>query len=128
VRRRRLAHRLGAQRGLGRALTPLEELARLLAKHGHAAHAKNMASLSAREEARVEGAKFWGELAAPDVWGDEDSVASVTLGGVDAPESDELARDRGVFRRSLFAVAEELRLRGFESDASERWRKRLKGC
>jgi len=107
-------------------VTPLEELARLLAKHGHAAEARNMASLSAREEARVEGAKFWSELAAPDVWGESDSIASVTLGGVGAEESDELARDRGVFRRALFAVAQELRLRGFESEASERWRLRLR--
>jgi hypothetical protein len=108
-------------------VTPLEELACLLAKHGHSLHAKNMASLSAREEARVEGAKFWSELAAPDVFGERDSIASVTLGGVDAPASAELERDRGLFRRSLFRVAEELRARGFESEDSERWRKRLRG-
>ena len=107
-------------------MTPLEELARLLAKHGHAAHARNMASLSAREEARVEGVKFWNELAAPDVWGETDSIASVTLGGVDAPASPELLHDRGVFRRALFTVAQELRLRGFESEHSERWRVRLR--
>ena len=107
-------------------MTPLEELARLLAKHGHAAEARNMASLSAREEARVEGVKFWNELAAPDVWGESGSIASVTLGGVEAAESAELARDRGVFRRALFAVAQELRLRGFESEGSERWRLRLR--
>jgi hypothetical protein len=107
-------------------VTPLEELARLLAKHGHAEHARNMASLSAREEARVEGAKFWSELAAPDVFGEKGSIASVTLGGVDAEPTAELERDRGVFRRSLFRVAEELRLRGFESEGSERWRQRLK--
>jgi hypothetical protein len=107
-------------------VTPLEELARLLAKHGHADEARNMASLSAREEARVEGAKFWNELAAPDVWGESGSIASVTLGGVGAPESPELERDRGVFRRSLFAVAQELRLRGFASEGSERWRVRLR--
>ena len=109
-------------------MTPLEEAARLLAKHGHREHARNMASLAAREEARVEGEKFWRELAAPDVWGEAGSIASLTLGGVDAPPSDELERDRGIFRRSLFRVAEELRLRGFESPESERWRLRLRGA
>jgi len=107
-------------------LTPLEEAARLLRKYGHGAHAVAMASLAAREEARVEGEKFWRELAAPDVWGESGSIASVTLGGVASPEDGELERDRGVFRRALFAVAEELRLRGFESEDSERWRVRLR--
>ena len=107
-------------------MTPLEELARLLRKDGHAEHAVAMGSLAAREEARVEGERFWADLAAPEVFGDERSIASVTLGGVTAPLTPELERDRGAFRRMLFLVAEELRLRAFESADSERWRLRLK--
>lgn len=108
-------------------MTPLEELARLLRKYGHGEHAVAMASLAAREEARVEGERFWADLAAPDVWGAEGSIAAVTLGGVTAPATPELERDRAAYRRSLFLVAEELRLRCFESADSERWRVRLKG-
>ncbi len=107
-------------------MTPLEELARLLRKHGHTAHAVAMASLAAREEARVEGAAFWADLAAPEVFGAEDSIASVTLGGVSAKTTPELELDRAAFRRALFEVAQELRLRSFESANSERWRLRLK--
>jgi hypothetical protein len=107
-------------------VSPHEVLARLLAKHGHGALAVTMQSLAAREEARIEGAAFWAELAGPEVFGGEGSVASVTLGGVDAVATPELERDRGVFRRALFEVAQDLRLRGFESEASERWRVQLK--
>jgi hypothetical protein len=108
-------------------VTPLEELARLLRKHGHGEHAVAMASLAAREEARVEGERFWADLAAPEVFGAERSIASVTLGGVTAALTPELERDRAAFRRALFLVAEELRLRCFESPDSERWRLHLKG-
>jgi hypothetical protein len=108
-------------------VTPLEQLARLLRKHGHSAHAVAMASLAAREEARVEGAAFWADLAAPDVFGAEDSIAAVTLGGVNAKPTPELELDRAAFRRALFEVAQELRLRFFETPGSEQWRLRLKG-
>jgi hypothetical protein len=50
----------------------------------------------------------------------------VTLGGVDTVATPELERDRAVFRRALFEVAQDLRMRGFESADSERWRIRLK--
>ena len=108
-------------------MTPHDELARLLRKHGHAAEAVTMQSLAAREEMRVEGEAFWKDLAGPAMFGAESSVASVTLGGVDAAPSPELERDRASFRRALFEVAQDLRLRGFASEDSEAWRMRLKG-
>jgi len=107
-------------------VTPLDELARLLRKHGHGAQAVAMGSLAAREEARVEGAAFWADLAGPEVFGPEGSIAAVTLGGVGAPATPELEADRAAFRRALFAVAQDLRLRSFESPDSERWRLLLK--
>ena len=107
-------------------MTPLEELTRLLRKYGHAAQAVTMNSLAAREEARVEGAAFWADLAAPEVFGESDSIASVVLGGEAAPVSPELESDRAAFRRALYEVAQELRLRSFESQDSERWRVRLR--
>jgi hypothetical protein len=107
-------------------VTPLEELARLLRKHGHAAEAVTKASLAAREEARVEGVGFWADLAAPEVFGAEGSIASVTLGGVGAAPTPELESDRAAFRRALYEVAQELRLRSFENPDSERWRILLK--
>jgi hypothetical protein len=107
-------------------VTPHEVLARLLAKYGHTAQAVAMQSLAAREEARIEGAAFWAELAGTEVFGAEGSVASVTLGGVDAKLTPELERDRGVFRRALYEVAHDLRLRGFESADSERVRLQLR--
>ena len=105
-------------------MTPLEEAARLLRKHGHSAEAVTMASLAAREEARVEGEAFWADLAGPDVFGAEDSIAAVTLGGVGAEVTPDLERDRAAFRRALAAVAQELRLRSFASSDSERGRAR----
>lgn len=107
-------------------MTPHDELARLLRKWGHAAQAVTMHSLAAREEMRVEREAFWADLAGADMFGAENSVASVTLGGVGAPSTPELERDRAGFRRALLLVAEELRLRGFESPDSERWRRLLK--
>ena len=109
-------------------MTPHDELARLLRKYGHAAQAVAMQSLAAREEMRVEGESFWKDLAGPAVFGADSSVASVTLGGVDAAPSPELERDRTSFRRALFLVAEDLRLRGFDSEDSEAWRVRLKAA
>jgi len=106
-------------------VTPLDEAARLLRKHGHGAQAVTMASLAAREEARVEGAKFWTELAL-DLFGGESPLAGVSLGGDAAPVTPELELDRAAYRRALFRVAEELRLREFDSPDSERWRVTLK--
>ena len=107
-------------------MTPLEEAARLLRKYGHGAQALAMTSLAAREEARVEGERFWADLAGPDVFGGDDSIAGVTLGGAAAPETPELVHDRAAFQRALYRVAQELRLRAFESEGSERWRLRLR--
>jgi len=107
-------------------VTPHDELARLLRKYGHGPQALTMQSLAAREEMRVEGAGFWADLAGPAMFGAEASVASVTLGGVGAALTPELERDRAAFRRALLEVARELRLRGFESADSERWRLALK--
>lgn len=109
-------------------MTPHDELARLLHKYGHAAQAVTMASLAAREEMRIEGEAFWKDLAGPAMFGAESSVASVVLGGADAAPSPELERDRASFRRALFEVAQDLRLRGFESADSEAWRLRLKAA
>jgi hypothetical protein len=107
-------------------VTPLEEAARLLRKYGHGAQARAMASLAAREEARVEGERFWADLAGPDVFGGDDSMAGVTLGGAAAARTPELESDRAAYRRALHLVAQELRLRAFESEGSERWRLRLR--
>ena len=107
-------------------MTPLEELTRLLRKYGHGAQAVTMNSLAAREEARVEGAAFWADLAGAEMFGETDSIAAVVLGGETAPVSPELESDRAAFRRALLEVARELRLRAFESDGSERWRLRLR--
>jgi hypothetical protein len=107
-------------------VTPLEELCRLLKKYGHSAEAVTMNSLAAREEARVEGERFWADLAGTDMFGEKGSIAAVTLAGEAAPETAELAWDRKAFRRALFLVAQELRLRAFESADSERWRLRLR--
>src|SRR5215468_690168 len=115
-RGRRLAHPGRDQPGARRAVTPLEEAARLLRKYRHGAHAVAMASLAAREEARVEGERFWADLGAPDVFGGDDSIAGVTLGGDDAPQTAELALDRAAFQRALYRVAQELRLRQFETE------------
>jgi hypothetical protein len=106
-------------------VTPLEEAARLLRKYGHGSHAVAMASLAAREEARVEGERFWADLAG-DAFGGDDPIAAVTLGGEGAPQTPELAFDRAAFRRALYRVAQELRLRAFETEGSERWRVRLR--
>jgi hypothetical protein len=105
-------------------VTPLDELARLLAKYGHEPQAITMASLAAREEMRVEGEAFWADLAGPAVFGPSDSIASLEL-GASAPPGDSLERDRAAFRRALRLVAEELRLRAFANADSERWRTRL---
>jgi hypothetical protein len=107
-------------------VTPLEEAARLLRKYGHSAQAVTMASLAARAEARVEGGGVWAAHAGPEVFGAEDSIAALWLGGPGAEMTPDLERDRAAFRRALAAVAQELRLRSFASVDSERWRARWK--
>jgi len=106
-------------------VTPLEEAARLLRKYGHGAQAVTVASLAAREEARVEGVRFWADLAG-DLFGGDEAIAGVTLGSSTDVETPELAYDRAAFRRALYLVAQDLRLRAFESEDSERWRARLR--
>ena len=106
-------------------MTPLEELARLLRKHGHGAQAVAMASLAAREEARVEGEAFWADLAR-DLFEGNESLAAVSLGGANAKLTPDLELDRAAYRRGLFLVAQELRLRELDSPDSERWRLALK--
>lgn len=105
-------------------MTPLDDIARLLARWGHTAEARLVHSLAAREEMRVELEGFWADVAGPAVFGAEGSVASLELGGPGQPESEELARDRARLHRALFLVADDLSLRGVASPESERWRLR----
>jgi hypothetical protein len=107
-------------------LTPLDELARLLAKYGHTAQALTLHSLAAREEMRVELEGFWADVAGPEVFGAMGSVASLVLGGARAPETAVLERDRARFRRALWLVADDLSLRGVASPESEAWRVKLR--
>ncbi len=69
-----------------------------------------MRSLAAREELRVEG--FWEDLGAREIWGPENSVATIRL--ADPADDAEL-------RRALFQVAEEMLLRGVGSADSDSW-------
>jgi hypothetical protein len=109
-------------------VTPLDELARLLAKYGHTAQALTIRSLSAREEMRVELDAFWAEVAGPDVFAATGSVASLVLGSEGAPPTPELERDRASFRRALWLVADDLSLRGVASPESESWRQKLRAA
>ena len=107
-------------------MTPLEEIARLLAKHGHTSQALAIHSLAAREEMRVELDGFWADLAGPELFGPTASVASLELGGESAAPTPALERDRASFRRALWLVADDLSLRGVASDESEVWRAKLR--
>lgn len=107
-------------------MTPLDEIARLLAKYGHTAQALALHSLAAREEMRVELEAFWADVAGPDIFGPSGSVASLVLGGVDAQPNRGLEQDRARLRRALFQVADDLSLRGVASPHSEAWRLRLR--
>ena len=109
-------------------MTPLDDLARLLAKYGHKAQVLTIRSLSAREEMRVELDGFWADVAGPDVFGATGSVASLVLGSEGAPATPELERDRAEFRRALWLVADDLSLRGVATPASEAWRQKLRGA
>lgn len=109
-------------------MSPLEELARLLAKYGHTAQVLTVHSLAAREEMRIELEGFWADLAGPDLFGATDSVASLVLGSESAPPSPALERDRARFRRALWQVADDLSLRGVASPESEAWRAKLRAA
>ena len=106
-------------------MSPLETLARLLAKYGHSAETLTVHSLAAREEMRVELERFWADVAGPDLFGATNSIASLVLGGEHAPPSPALERDRADFRRALWLVADDLSLRGVATPESEAWRRAL---
>lgn len=103
-------------------MTPLDEIARLLAKYGHTPQALAVRSLAAREEMRVELEAFWADVAGEDLFGPTDSVATLALGGENAAPSPELERDRARLRHALWLVADDLSLRGVATPASESWR------
>ncbi len=107
-------------------MTPLDEIARLLAKYGHTAQALTAHSLAAREEMRVELEAFWADVAGPDLFGETGSIASLELGAGRSAPGSVLARDRARFRRALWQVADDLSLRGVASPQSEAWRLRLR--
>ena len=107
-------------------MSPLETIARLLAKYGHGAQALAARSLAAREEMRVELEAFWADVAGPGVFGPTDSVASLVLGGESAAPTPALERDRADYRRALWLLADDLSLRGVASPASEAWRTALR--
>ncbi|MEX2206587.1 MAG: hypothetical protein WEF50_10215 [Myxococcota bacterium] len=107
-------------------MSPLETLARLLAKYRHSAETLTVRSLAAREEMRVELEGFWADVAGPELFGAESSIASLALGGESAPPSPALERDRADFRRALWRLADDLSLRGVASPESERWRRELR--
>ncbi len=107
-------------------MTPLDTVARLLAKYGHTAQTLTVRSLAAREEMRVELESFWADVSGPGLFGETGSIASLALGGANAPPTPALERDRAEFRRALWLVADDLSLRGVASPESERWRKTLR--
>ena len=107
-------------------MTPLDEIARLLAKYGHTTESLAVHSLAAREEMRIELESFWRDVAGATVFGATGSVASLVLGGGARPLTAELERDRASFRRALWLVADDLSLRGVASAESEVWRSALK--
>jgi hypothetical protein len=94
-------------------VTPLETVAELVARAGDPERAKTARSLAAREELKLDG--FWQDLAGPEVWGERDSVASVKL---DDPE------DAARLHRALGLIAEDLEVRGLDTEASRAWRAR----
>jgi len=106
-------------------VSPLDTLARLLAKYGHGAETLAVHSLAAREEMRVELESFWADVAGPDVFGPADSIASLVIGGENAKPTPALERDRADFRRALWLLADDLSLRGVATPESEAWRRAL---
>ncbi len=100
-------------------MTPLDALAELLEKYGHDEWTSRIRSLVAREDLGVD--EFWADLAAPEIFGRERSLAALELGGaVEAPDA-ERVRDRERFRRALFEIADDLALRGLGTPDSDWW-------
>ena len=106
-------------------MSPLETIARLLAKYGHTAQTLAVRSLAAREEMRVELEAFWAEVAGPGVFGASGSIASLVLGGENATPTPVLERDRADLRRAVWLLADDLSLRGVATPESEAWRRAL---
>ena len=100
-------------------MAPLEMLAHLLQKYGHAQLEARVSSLAAREELRVEG--FWEDLGASEIWGREDSLASLDLRGEADVSDQEYTRDEASFRRALFLLADDMALRGVGTVESDWW-------
>ena len=96
-------------------MTPLQTLASMMQRHGSADQRKLVATLAAREDLRLDG--FWEDLAAPEMWGETDSVAALAW---------EDPLDAAAFRKTLFLIAEDLELRGLSSAASSAWLARLR--
>jgi hypothetical protein len=65
-------------------------------------------------------------VSGPDLFGETASIASLELGGPNAPPTPALERDRAELRRALWLLADDLSLRGVASPESERWRKALR--
>ena len=96
-------------------MSPLEMLAELCARHGHAAWAETLRSLAAREDLRAE--TFWADVGDGSLWGSApDSLATLRLGDGQAPEADQRA-----FAAALLALADDLELRGVASEAARVW-------
>ena len=56
-------------------MTPLAALAELLEKYGHGEWTSRIRSLAAREDLAVD--EFWADLAAPEIFGRERSLAAL---------------------------------------------------
>jgi hypothetical protein len=97
-------------------LTPLETLAEILATTPHRELHRQVRSLAAREEARIDS--FWSDLAGPVIFGERDSVAALAWGEAGL----------GRARRALFLLAEDLELRGVASAGSNAWLERLRSA
>jgi hypothetical protein len=91
-------------------VTPLETLAELLGRAGDPAKAKLVVSLAAREELKLDD--FWQDLAAPAIWAEQDSVASLCW-----PDAGDAQRARNMLR----LIAQDLELRGLASLESSAW-------
>ena len=105
-------------------MTPLASLAELLEKYGHDEWTARIRSLAAREDLAVD--EFWADLAAPEIFGRERSLAALELGGADRVQDAESARDRERFRRALFEIADDLALRGLGTPDSDWWAEQLR--
>ena len=96
-------------------MTPLQTLASLIQRQTNAEQRKLVTTLAAREDLRLDG--FWEDLAAPEIWGEKDSVAALVW---------EDPQDAAAFQKTLFLIAEDLELRGLGSAASSAWLARFR--